>query len=133
MFPKPTARLLVTNFMALNRIVRHPTHPFPSTREIIEAIPSDTKLFCKLDAVHRYYQLALRKVQQTDDTQVQIPTGDHGPKHLLRQLDIIIQGLPYTRKIMDDTIIWAKDEQELEERINVILTRWTMSPSLQKS
>ena len=50
---------LVTDFTALNKFVRRPTHPFPSAREIIEAIPPDAKLFCKLDAVHRYFQLAL--------------------------------------------------------------------------
>ena len=50
---------LVTDFTALNKFVRRPTHPFPSTQEIIEAIPPDAKLFCKLDAVHGYFQLAL--------------------------------------------------------------------------
>ena len=39
--------------------IRATTHP--STREIIEAIPPDAKLFCKLDAVHGYFQLALDK------------------------------------------------------------------------
>ena len=51
--------LLVTDFTAQNKFVRRPTHPFPSTREIIEAIPPEAKLFCKLDAVHGYFQLAL--------------------------------------------------------------------------
>ena len=50
---------LVTDFTALNKFVMRPTHPFPSTREIIEAIPPEAKLFCKLDAVHGYFQLAL--------------------------------------------------------------------------
>ena len=50
---------LVTDFNALNRFVQRPTHPFLSTREIIEAIPPEAKLFCKPDAVHRYFQLAL--------------------------------------------------------------------------
>ena len=50
---------LVTDFTALNKFVRRPTHPFPSTREIIEAIPPEAKPFCKLDAVHGYFQLAL--------------------------------------------------------------------------
>ena len=50
---------LVTNFTALNRFIQRPTHPFPSTREIIEAIPQEAKLSCKLDAVHGYFQLAL--------------------------------------------------------------------------
>ena len=50
---------LVTDFTALNKFMLRPTHPFPSTREIIEAIPPDAKLFCKFDAVNGYFQLAL--------------------------------------------------------------------------
>ena len=50
---------LVTDFTAPNKFVQWPTHPFSSTREIIEAIPPDAKFFCKLDAVHGYFQLAL--------------------------------------------------------------------------
>ena len=46
---------LITDFTALNKFVRRPTHPFPSTWEIIEAIPPYAKLFCKLDAVHGYF------------------------------------------------------------------------------
>ena len=50
---------LVTDFTALSKYVKRPTHPFPSTRKIIETIPPDAKFFCKLDAVHGYFQLAL--------------------------------------------------------------------------
>ena len=34
-------------------------HLFPSTREIIEAIPPETKVFRKLDTMPGYFQLAL--------------------------------------------------------------------------
>ena len=39
------------------------------------------------------------------------------------QSDIIIQGLPWARKIVDDTIIWATTMEELEGRIKTVLTR----------
>ena len=39
------------------------------------------------------------------------------------QSDIIIQGLPWARKIVDDTIIWATTMEELKERIDTVLTR----------
>ena len=38
-------------------------------------------------------------------------------------LTIIIRELPYAMKIVDDTIIWAKDEKELEERVETVLRR----------
>ena len=50
---------LVTDFTALKKFVKRPAHPILSTREIIEAISPEAKLFCKLDAVHGYFQLAL--------------------------------------------------------------------------
>ena len=40
-----------------------------------------------------------------------------------RQSDIIIRGLPFAMKIVDDTIIWAKDEKELEEQVETVLKR----------
>ena len=38
------------------------------------------------------------------------------------QSDIIIQGLPWARKIVDDTIIWATTLEELKGRIDTVLT-----------
>ena len=45
------------------------------------------------------------------------------PDEWCRQSDVIIRGLPFSMKIVDDTIIWAKDEAELEERIKTVLRR----------
>ena len=40
-----------------------------------------------------------------------------------RRSDVIIQGLPYAMKIVDDTLIWASTPAELEARAKVILAR----------
>ena len=124
---------LVTDFTALNKFIRRPTHPFPSTREIIEAIPPEAKLFCKLDAVHGYFQLALEErssklttflIQQGRFRYLRAPMGlNASSDEWCRQSDIIIAGLPYAMKIVDDTIIWAATEAELEERVSTILQR----------
>ena len=37
-----------------------------------------------------------------------------------QQSDVIIRGLPFAMKIVD-TIIWAKDEAELEEMVTTVL------------
>ena len=37
------------------------------------------------------------------------------------QLDVIIRGLPFAMKIVDDTIIWAKDETELESSVETVI------------
>ena len=81
---------LATDFTALNKFIQRPRHPFPSTREIIEAIPLDAKLLCKLDAVHGYFQLALddkssKLIPHTAGT-FQIPASSHGTKRIIRQM-----------------------------------------------
>ena len=50
---------LCTDYRELNKMVKRPVHPFPFTREILQAIPVTAKYFAKLDAVHGYFQLAL--------------------------------------------------------------------------
>jgi len=58
--PKPGGKVrLVTDYTHLNKFVKRPVHPFPSTRDILQAIPSTAKIFAKLDAVHGYFQLGL--------------------------------------------------------------------------
>ena len=126
---------LVTDFTALNKFVRRPTHLFPSTREIIEAIPPDAKLFCILDAVHGYFQLAIDEpssklttflIQQGRFRYLRAPMGlNASSNEWCRQSDIIIAGLPYAMKIVDDTIIWASTKAQLEERVTTVLQRCT--------
>ena len=124
---------LVTDFTALNKYVKRPTHPFLSTREIIEVIPPDAKLFCKLDAVHGYFQLALDKqssklttflIQQGRFRYLRAPVSlNASSDEWCSQSDFIIKGLPYAMKIVNDTIILAKNEKELEERVEMVLQR----------
>ena len=58
--PKSDGRVrLVTDFTHLNKYVNRPVHPFPSTRDILQAIPHDAVYFLKMDALHGYFQLAL--------------------------------------------------------------------------
>ena len=39
------------------------------------------------------------------------------------QSDVLIRGIPWARKIVDDTLIWAKDMEELVNRTRIILDR----------
>lgn len=58
--PESDGRIrLVIYFTHLNRYVKRPVHPFPSTRDILQSIPHDGLYFLKVDAVHRYFQLGL--------------------------------------------------------------------------
>ena len=58
----------VTDYTELNKHVKRPIHPFSSTKEILQAVPKNAKVFAKLDAVHGYFQLGL------DEEDYNVPT-----------------------------------------------------------
>ena len=58
--PKANGKIrLVTDFTQLNKVIKRPVHPFPSAAEIVQRIPSDAKIFAKLDALQGYHQVPL--------------------------------------------------------------------------
>ena len=59
--PKPDGKRvrLVTDYTKLNEFIHRPTHPFPSSRDIMQSISADAKVFAKIDTVHGYFQLTL--------------------------------------------------------------------------
>ena len=124
---------LVTDYTRLNDFVKRPVHPFPSTRDIIQSIPHGCKWFAKLDAVHGYFQLALDE-ESSFITTFLLPQGKfrylRAPMGLNASSDEwcchsdrIITGLPWTKKIVDDTLIWAEDLATLKSRIQTVLNR----------
>ena len=50
---------LVVDYTGLNKYVQRPVHPFPSTKDIIQQLPSDGVYFATLDAVQGYHQIQL--------------------------------------------------------------------------
>jgi hypothetical protein len=57
---KPNGKVrLVTDLRAINQFVIRPCHPFPSPRDVVRNIKTDSKWFCKLDALQGYYQVPL--------------------------------------------------------------------------
>ena len=132
--PKGDGRVrLVTDFTHLNKYVKRPIHPFPSTRDILQAIPHDAVYFIKLDAVHGYFQLALSEessylttflLQQGKYRYLRAPMGlNASSDEWCCHSDAIISGLPWARKIVDDTLIWGKNLEELKERAAIVLER----------
>ena len=116
--PKSDGRVrLVTDFTHLNKFVNRPVHPFPSTRDILQAIPHDAVYFLKMDAVHGYFQLALSEessllttflLQQGKFRYLRAPMGlNASSDKWCCHSDKIVTGIPWAKKIVDDTIIWA--------------------------
>ena len=83
--------------------------------------------------MHGYFQLALDEkssklttflFQQGRFRYLRAPMGLNASSYeWCRQSDIIIAELQYAMKIVDNTIIWAATEAELEEQVSTILQR----------
>ena len=122
--PKSDGRVrIVTDFTHLNKFVNRPVHPFPSTRDILQAISHDAVYFLKMDAVHGYFQLALSEessllttflLQQGKFRYLRAPMGLNATSdEWCCHSDRIVTGLPWAKKIVDDTIIRAPTLEEL--------------------
>ena len=131
--PKPSSNKLrlVTNFRALNEAIVRPVHPFPSPTEILSNIEPNSKIFCKLDLVQGYFQIALDE-ESSKLTSMLLPTGRYrylrAPMGLnasgdefCHRTDNILSGLPGVHKLVDDILITAYSSCQLQERIRQVL------------
>ena len=133
--PKPNGKgvRLVTDYRAINKFIRRPIHPFPSARDCLKKIPHTAKVFAKLDCLHGYFQLALDK-ESSYLTTFLLPSGRYryvrAPMGLSASSDgfcfasdVMLEGLPFAVKIVDDILIWAETYNELFIRIEKVLKR----------
>ena len=132
--PKSNGKLrLVTDFSYLNKFIKRPVHPFPSANDIMQNIPSNTKVFAKLDALQGYHQVPLDP-ESRHFTTFLLPMGKYrykrGPMGLRSTSDVFcaksdktIHKVPGTQKIVDDILVCAPDYETLQERLEIILQR----------
>jgi len=135
--PKPDGKSvrLVTDFTKLNKHVKRPVHPFPSTNQILQQIPvpASAKYYAKLDAKHGYFQMSLEETSSFLTTFL-LASGRYryarGPMGLAsssdewcRRSDEILEGIDFAMKIVDDLLVWASTQEELDLRIEEILRR----------
>lgn len=52
---------LVVDYTHVNKFIDRPGHPFPSTKQVLQRIRSDSKCFIKLDAKSGYWQAPIKK------------------------------------------------------------------------
>ena len=122
---------LVTDYCHLNPFVKCPVHPFPYTKEVFQAIPSTAAHFAKLDTVHWCFQLALEQ-NSSFITTFLLPQGKF--RNLKAQMGlnassdkwccqshVIVQGITWYRKLVDNTLIWASSLRELHSRVEIVL------------
>ena len=124
---------LVTDFSPLNKYIERPTHPFPSTKDILQSIPSEAKVFASLDAVNGYFQIPIDE-ESSYLTTFLLPSGRYrylclpmgmssSSDDWCRISDTVIEGYPWAKKIVDDILVHAPDYQTLHSRLRLILNR----------
>ena len=122
---------LVVDYTKLNQYAKRPVHPFPSTKDILQQLPHDGKVFATLDAVQGYHQIELSE-NASKLTTFLLPSGKfrflRAPMGLNAssdewccRSDKVIEGLTGVQKIVDDILISAPDVTTLEARIRAVL------------
>ena len=108
------------------------THSLP-TRVILQSITHGQKFFAKLGAVHGYFQLALDE-ELSYLTTFLLPQGcfrylwapmglNASSDEWCRHSDVVIEGLEWCMKIVDNIVIWATTTNEMWERIYIVLEK----------
>ena len=117
---KPNRKLrLVTDFTRLNKFIKRPVHPFPSANKIIQYMPSEAKVFAKLDAVQGYHQVELDE-ESRHLTTFLVPWGKYRYKigqmglkstsdTFCAKSDKAIHNISHAQKIVDDILLCAPD------------------------
>ena len=131
--PKPGGNdvRLTCDLSELNRYVERPVYPFPTTRDILQLLEPNSKIFCKLDGLQGYFQIKLHK-NSRKLTAFLLPQGkfcyQRAPMGLssssdewCRRSDVAINGVPGCNKLVDDIFIQAKDLDTLLKRIRLVL------------
>ena len=113
---------LVTDYTKLNKYTQRPIYPFPSSRDIIQSIPSSATILAKLDAAHGYFQLAPDE-ELSQLTTFLLPSGHYqylrapmrlpaNPDEWRRHSDTVIKGMKSARKIVNDILVWCSSLTE---------------------
>ena len=113
--------------------MKRPVHPFPSVQDIVQPIPAGSRFFAKMDAINGYFQLSVKE-ELSKITTFLLPSGRYrylrAPMGLslssdewCRQSDRAIESLSFTKKIVDDILIWADTMPTLIERIRIVAKR----------
>ena len=123
----------VVDLTGLNQYVRRPTHPFPAAKDIVFTIPSDVKKFAVFDCKSGYWQIELDEESKSLTTFLtefgrycykRAPMGlsSSGDEFCLRT-DKALAGIPGVKKLVDDILVYGRDDEELLERITQVFKK----------
>ena len=120
-----TVRICV-DLKPLNAHVLREVHPLPKVDEILAQL-SGSKLFSKLDANMGFWQIPLTEDSKLLTTFItpfgrycfnKLPFGIcSAPEHFQRRMSHILEGLEGVLCLIDDVVIFGKDQEEHDARL----------------
>ena len=126
-----TVRICV-DLKPLNSSVLREIHPLPKVDNTLAQL-SGAKLFTKLDANIRFWQISLAK-KSRHLTRFVTPFGhfcfnkmpfgiSSAPEHFQKRMNEIIDGLPGVLCLMDDVLVYGSNQHEHDTHLHAVLTR----------
>ena len=131
--PKKEGKVRIcVDLKPLNEGVLREIHPLPQVDETLARL-AGARIFSKLDANSGFWQIPLAKNSQKLTTFVtpfgryyftKMPFGiSSAPEHFQKRMSTILSGLDGVLCLMDDILVFAKDEVEHDRRLKEVLQR----------
>ena len=131
--PKKGGALRVcVDLKPLNENVLREVHPLPKVDDILAQL-SGAKIFSKLDANSGFWQIPLAKKSRLLTTFIthygrycfnKMPFGiSSAPEHFQKRMSKILAGLEGVLVLIDDVLVFGKNQKEHNERLRAALLR----------
>ena len=121
---------MTTDYQQVNQAIKRERHPIPTLDELLEEM-SGSKVFSKVDIRPRYRQIPLAEEPRPITTFVthrglfrfkRLPFGVNSASKVFQHaIQNALRGLPGTRNIADDIIVWGSSQQEHDKRLSCIV------------
>ncbi|XP_052768253.1 uncharacterized protein K02A2.6-like [Mya arenaria] len=128
----------------LNNAIQREHYPMKTIEEVVAEMP-EAKVFSTIDATSGFWQLKL-DTESSKLTTFNTPFGRYRllrapfgiksiPEIYQRTMTEMIEGLEGAQVIVDDILVWGKDEKDYDERLSAVLKRaeeWNLKLSEKK-
>jgi hypothetical protein len=124
----------IVDYRQLNKAVRRPVHPVNSAADLMRKVDPRARWFCKLDAVHGYFQVPL-DLESSMLTAFLIAEGkfrylvapmglnSSSDEFCIRTDEAMREFFAWLLKIIDDMLVMGRTLQEVLARLRLVLAK----------